>query len=126
MTDTRGIGLLGAIYRNRLIDRMTDATRGVFWMLIALAMVFLFNTFNAKKVDFEDISFSIGAGELARFVQPSAASAILNRVTGGDPSSILGQLQSNGRVFLVNPSGIVFGPGAVIDAAGLVASTLNI
>jgi len=23
------------------------------WMLIALAMVFLFNTFNAKKVDFE-------------------------------------------------------------------------
>jgi len=26
------------------------------WMLIALAMVFLFNTFNAKKVDFEDIS----------------------------------------------------------------------
>ena len=28
------------------------------WMLIALAMVFLFNTFNAKKVDFEDISFS--------------------------------------------------------------------
>ena len=28
------------------------------WMLIALAMVFLFNTFNAKKVDFEEISFS--------------------------------------------------------------------
>ena len=28
------------------------------WMLIALAMVFLFNTFNSKKVDFEEVSFS--------------------------------------------------------------------
>ncbi|MAY49711.1 MAG: copper transporter [Microbacterium sp.] len=35
------IGLLGAIYRNRLIDRMTDATRGVFWMLIALELAFM-------------------------------------------------------------------------------------
>ncbi len=28
------------------------------WMLIALAMVFLFNTFNAKKVEFEEVTFS--------------------------------------------------------------------
>ena len=28
------------------------------WMLIALAMVFLFNTFNSKKVEFEEVSFS--------------------------------------------------------------------
>jgi filamentous hemagglutinin family protein len=71
-------------------------------------------------------SFSIGAGELTRFQQQSAASAVLNRVTGADPSSILGTLSSNGRVFLVNPHGIVFGRGSVIDTAGFVASTLNI
>ena len=70
--------------------------------------------------------FSIGAGELTRFTQPSASSAVLNRVTGSDPSSILGQLLSNGRVFLVNPHGIVFGEDAVVDTAGLVASTLGI
>jgi filamentous hemagglutinin family protein len=71
-------------------------------------------------------SFSIGVNELTRFIQPSALSAVLNRVTGTDPSTILGTLQSNGRVFLINPSGIVFGAGARIDVAGLVASTLGL
>ena len=42
------------------------------------------------------------------------------------PSVILGQLLSNGRVFLINPSGIAIGKGAVIDVAGFAASTLNI
>ena len=45
---------------------------------------------------------------------------------GQDPSAILGQLQSNGRVFLINPNGILFGAGARVDVSGLVASTLNI
>lgn len=70
--------------------------------------------------------FGINANETVRFVQQSAASAVLNRVTGADPSHILGTLQSNGRVFLINPAGIMFGQGAVVDVAGLVASTLNI
>ena len=56
--------------------------------------------------------FNINRGELTRFVQQSASSQVLNRVTGVDPSVILGSLQSNGRVFLVNPNGIVFGAGA--------------
>lgn len=71
-------------------------------------------------------SFSIGVNELTRFIQPSALSAVLNRVVGQDPSAILGALQSNGRVFLLNPNGIVFGAGAQINVAGLVASTLNL
>jgi filamentous hemagglutinin family protein len=75
-------------------------------------------------------SFSIGANEITRFTQQSALSAVLNRVVGAggsiDPSVILGALQSNGRVFLLNPSGIVFGAGSQIDVAGLVASSLNL
>lgn len=70
--------------------------------------------------------FSIGPNETTRFIQQSAASAVLNRVTGGDPSQILGALQSNGRVFLINPNGIAFGAGSRIDVGGLVASTLNL
>ncbi|HUP94510.1 MAG TPA: filamentous hemagglutinin N-terminal domain-containing protein [Burkholderiales bacterium] len=50
----------------------------------------------------------------------------MNRVVGSDGSSILGTLSSNGRVFLVNPNGVIFGPGARIDTAAFIASTLNI
>ncbi len=71
-------------------------------------------------------SFSIGVNELTRFIQQSGNSAVLNRVIGQDPSAILGALQSNGRVFLINPNGIVFGAGSQINVAGLVASTLNL
>ena len=71
-------------------------------------------------------SFSIGANEITRFVQQSASSAVLNRVVGQNPSSILGALQSNGRVFLINPNGIVFGAGSQINVGGLVASTMNL
>ncbi len=71
-------------------------------------------------------TFSIGGNETTRFVQQSAASAVLNRVVGVDPSVILGTLQSNGKVLLINTNGIVFGQGARVDVAGLVASTLNL
>ncbi|MHB8120798.1 MAG: beta strand repeat-containing protein [Desulfuromonadaceae bacterium] len=70
--------------------------------------------------------FSIGADETTRFIQQSAASSVLNRVIGSDPSLILGTLVSNGRVFLINPNGILFGHGSRIDVAGLAASTLNL
>jgi filamentous hemagglutinin family protein len=69
--------------------------------------------------------FSIGVNELTRF-QQFANLAVLNRVTGSQLSSILGSLQSDGRVFLINPNGIVFGASARVDVAGLVASSLNL
>ncbi|MFH1080015.1 MAG: filamentous hemagglutinin N-terminal domain-containing protein [Pseudomonadota bacterium] len=71
-------------------------------------------------------AFSIAGGEITRFIQPTATSAVLNRVIGNNPSAIYGALQSNGRVYLVNQSGIFMGPTATIDVNGLVASTLNI
>ena len=71
-------------------------------------------------------SFSIGAGGQVNFRQPSAAGATLNRVTGPEMSAILGRLTANGTVFLVNPNGILIGPGAKIDVGGLVAATANI
>src|SRR5262247_3710008 len=73
-------------------------------------------------------SFSIGANEVTRFIQQSNASAVLNRVTTQNPSQILGALQSRltngktgGRVFLINPNGIVFGKDSRVDVGGLVA-----
>jgi filamentous hemagglutinin family protein len=70
--------------------------------------------------------FNIDVNELVKVNQPNAKSMILNRVTGADPSSILGKLVANGRVFLVNPNGVVFGSNSVVDVGGLLATTLNI
>lgn len=70
--------------------------------------------------------FSIGSSEVTNFAQQSASSTVLNRVVGNDPSNILGTLRSNGRVFLINPNGILFGAGSIVDVAGLVASSLNL
>ena len=69
-------------------------------------------------------SFSIGADEVTRFLQQGADSKVLNRISGQDPSRILGSLQSNGQVYLLNPNGVLFGQGARIDVQGLVASSL--
>uniref|UniRef100_UPI0037536B4B two-partner secretion domain-containing protein n=1 Tax=Polaromonas sp. TaxID=1869339 RepID=UPI0037536B4B len=71
-------------------------------------------------------SFSIGAGQSVQFVQPGAASVALNRVTGANPSAIYGSLSANGQVFLVNPAGVMFAPGAQVNVGGLVASSLAI
>jgi filamentous hemagglutinin family protein len=70
--------------------------------------------------------FSIANGETTNFIQQSASSSILNRVVRPDPSALLGTLTSNGKVFLINPAGIMVGQGARIDVGGFVASTLNL
>ncbi|WP_341236735.1 filamentous hemagglutinin N-terminal domain-containing protein [uncultured Limnobacter sp.] len=70
--------------------------------------------------------FSIEANETVQFLQDNANAVILNRVTGEDTSRILGNLQANGRVFLINPNGIVFGANSQVSVNGLVASTLSL
>jgi len=71
-------------------------------------------------------SFNIGAGNAVNVNQPDAMAAMLSRVIGADPSAILGALQANGIFYLINPNGVYFAPGATVDVAQLIASTLNI
>ena len=72
-------------------------------------------------------TFNIGVNESVRFNQPGASSVVLNRVTGGlGPSEILGTLTANGRVFVINRDGILFGPNAVVNTAGFLATTHDI
>ncbi|MBN8997967.1 MAG: filamentous hemagglutinin N-terminal domain-containing protein [Rhizobiales bacterium] len=70
-------------------------------------------------------SFSIGAGNAVTFANGSGAT--LNRVTGLSASQIDGLLSGSGSVYLVNPSGIVVGPGGVVSTGGsFIASTLDV
>ncbi len=72
-------------------------------------------------------TFNIGAGEKTAITMPGASSVELDRVTGGlGPSQIYGSLTSNGRVFLVNPDGILFGQGAKVNVGSLLATTHDI
>ncbi|HEX2923675.1 MAG TPA: filamentous hemagglutinin N-terminal domain-containing protein, partial [Chloroflexota bacterium] len=70
--------------------------------------------------------YSIAANELVRYFQPGTNSISLNRVIGADISTIYGQLQANGQVWLINPNGVIIGPGAQVNTAGFLASTLGI
>ncbi len=70
--------------------------------------------------------FSISAGHTTTFVQPSATSAALNRVLGGNPSAIHGTLQSNGQIYLINPNGVLVGKNGVVNTGGFLASTLDV
>ncbi|MEG4149077.1 two-partner secretion domain-containing protein [Microcoleus sp. Pol12B5] len=64
--------------------------------------------------------FNIREGRGAYFPNPSGITHIFTRVTGGNPSNILGTLGvlGNGNLFLINPKGIVFGPNARLDLRG--------
>jgi len=81
-------------------------------------------TSNKTIINWE--GYSIDVNELVQYIQPGKNSVSLNRITGGNPSEILGQLISNGQIFLINPSGIIFGENARVNVAGLLATTLNI
>lgn len=69
-------------------------------------------------------TFTIEPGETAEFIQPAIHAAVLNKVAGQLPSSLLGTLLSNGKVLLINPNGILVGPNCLIDTGALALSTL--
>lgn len=70
--------------------------------------------------------FNIPTGYTVQFIQPSAAARVLNRVTGPDPSQINGTLLANGHVYIVNPAGVYFNQGSVVNVGGLYAAAGNL
>ena len=70
-------------------------------------------------------SFNVGDRERVNFVQPDASSLAINRILGSQGSSIQGNINANGQVWLINPNGIIFGKNAQVNVGGLVATTLD-
>jgi filamentous hemagglutinin family protein len=72
--------------------------------------------------------FNVPANLTADFQPNASIKTIFSRVTGTDPSIILGTLKvtGNANLFFINPRGIVFGSGAQLDTQGaFVATTAN-
>ena len=81
---------------------------------------------NSQNLSLNWNSFNIAANQIVNFVQPSAAAIAVNRIFDTSATQILGQLNANGQVYLINPNGIVFGQGSQVNVGGLVASTLDV
>ncbi len=65
--------------------------------------------------------FSLDTGESAVFSGPETVANIISRVTGPDSSIINGRIVSSipgADFFLINPMGLVFGPGASLEISG--------
>lgn len=70
-------------------------------------------------------SFGISANEAVNLYQPNRGVALF-RVLGSESSQIFGSLTATGSLFLSNPNGILFAPGAQVDVGSLVATTMRI
>ncbi|NVN98830.1 MAG: filamentous hemagglutinin N-terminal domain-containing protein, partial [Geobacteraceae bacterium] len=86
---------------------------------------------NAPQAIINWDSFNIGAAAAVRFNQrdsqgnPQKDWAALNRIYDINPTLIFGKLSADGKVYLINQNGIMFGGGSQVDVHSLVASTLN-
>ena len=71
-------------------------------------------------------SYNVGSGQTVAYAQPNAQAFTLNRVISSNPSQIAGHIVANGRIAIVNQSGVIFLNGSTVDTSGLVVSAANI
>src|SRR6476469_1574856 len=70
--------------------------------------------------------FNLDANQIANFLSNPNIQNILARINGGDASVINGLLQvsgGNSNLFLLNPSGIIFGPSASLNVPASITAT---
>lgn len=81
---------------------------------------------NSNRLAINWTGFDIGAKDTVTFAQPNSSAVALNRVTTQSATQILGTLNANGQVFILNPNGVLFGKSAQVNVGGLLATTLSL
>ncbi len=71
-------------------------------------------------------SFDVDSIETVKFNQPNSGSITVNRITDTKASRIEGKISANGNIILINPNGLVFGAGSVVDVGGMIATTSDL
>lgn len=77
----------------------------------------------SQRLDINWRTFSTASNESINFFQPNATALAINRVIGGVPSELRGALNANGRVFVLNESGITFYGTSQVNVGALLATT---
>ncbi|MDY6822758.1 MAG: filamentous hemagglutinin family protein [Thermodesulfobacteriota bacterium] len=78
------------------------------------------------KALFEWETFDIGENAWTHFDQQGEAGWVaLNRIYDANPSQIMGRLTADGKVYLINQNGILFGENARVNVHSLIAASLN-
>jgi filamentous hemagglutinin family protein len=101
-----------------------DVVSGDVSMISSESSLLITQTSDKAIVNWQD--FSISNNETTKFLQSSNDAVILNRVVSNSPSLIYGNLEANGKVYLINQNGIFIGPNGQISAMTFIASTLNV
>ncbi|MBK0034224.1 filamentous hemagglutinin N-terminal domain-containing protein [Erwinia sp. S43] len=81
---------------------------------------------NTDKMIVNWNNMNVGKNESLNFNQPNANAAVLNKINNIDPTVIAGALNANGKVFIVNPSGVLISKGSSVNVGSLIASSLDI
>lgn len=71
-------------------------------------------------------SYNLASGEVVDYLGMNPTDSVLNIINQGDTSIINGDIYADGRVFLVNTHGFIFGTNARVSAGGLIASSLSV
>ncbi len=96
-------------------------------------------TSQAHRALIDWTSFNVATGETVNFNVPDKNAIIVNRQMYNGPSDINGTITSTypgaspnqprltgGNIWIINPNGVVFGPNAVVNVGGLLATTANL
>ncbi|MGC0151917.1 YDG domain-containing protein [Chromobacterium vaccinii] len=80
---------------------------------------------NSQNLALNWNSFNVSSNETVNFIQPNRTALAVNYIRDNSPSQIMGHLNANGQLWLINPNGMIFGRNAQVNVGSLIASTLS-
>lgn len=136
---TKNVGATGKGFKRYLVNSALTATGFIMMMSPALADNWVDHTGAGITIDTSvpnttnitqhlDVvkvhgDGDINAGWTVNVAQPSSSSKYVLYDIENDPTEILGTLNANGRVYIFDQNGVIFGAGSQVNVGSIVTST---